>query len=312
MAVLSADEPPRGASRMALLVNPVARGAARAEDGVLRAFAAAGIRPTVARTCAPGDGVRAARQLAPRHDRLFVLGGDGTVMEAATGLAEAGSPAPIAILPAGTGNQLARALSIPLNPGRAVHALLAGEERRIDVALLNGRRRVGIGAGAGLDAAMIAGARGLLKQRLGAASYVVSAMRAALRPTHFAVHAEVDGRVIEREASVAMVLNLGNIFNGLLELAPGVSLTDGLLDLVIVDARHLGDALAFSVKELLLKWRHADSRWTFARGRAISVTPLDADIPCQVDGDLIPDRVLALHVLPNAGRVVVPLGAHII
>jgi len=312
VAVLTSGGISPGASRIALLVNPVARAAARAEAGVLAAFAAAGIHPTVARTVAAGDGVRAARELAPMHDRLFVLGGDGTVMEAATGLAEAGSPAAIAILPGGTGNQLARALSIPLNPARAVPVLLAGDERPIDVAMLNGRRRVGIGVGAGLDAAMIAGARGRLKQGLGVASYVVSATQAALRPRRFALRAEVDGQVIEREAAVAMVLNLGNIFNGLLELAPGASLTDGLLDLVIVDARHLGDALAFSVLEMLVKRRHADRRWTFARGRVVSVEPLDTDIPCQCDGDLIQDRCLSLQVLPGALRVMVPRGTRII
>ena len=312
MAVLTTGDIPRGAQRIALLVNPVARGAARAEAGVLGAFAAAGISPTVEHTRAAGDGVRAARALAPMHDRLFVLGGDGTVMEAVTGLAEAGSPMAIAILPGGTGNQLARALSIPLNPVRAVRVLLGGDERVIDVAMLNARRHVGIGAGAGLDAAMTAGARGRLKQGLGVASYVVSAAQAALRPRRFPLRAEVDGRVIEREAVVAMVLNLGNIFNGLLQLAPGASLTDGLLDLVIVDARHLGDALAFSVQEMLLKRRRPDPRWTFARGRAVSVEPLDAEIECQADGDLIPDRRLALQVLPGAGRVVVPRDARII
>ena len=159
---------------------------------------------------------------------------------------------------------------------------------------------------------MIAGARGRLKSGLGVASYVVSGTRAALRPRRFAVRAVVDGRVIEREASVAMVLNLGNIFNGLLELAPGVSLTDGLLDLVIVDARHLGDALAFSVKEMLLRWRRPDARWTFARGREVSIEPLDQAIPCQCDGDLIQDHRLALQVLPGGCRVLVPRGARII
>lgn len=312
MAVLTTGATSRGASRIGLVVNPVARAAVRAEAGVLRAFAAAGIIPTVEHTRSAGDGVRAARELAHSHDRLFVLGGDGTVMEAATGLAEAGSPMAIAILPGGTGNQLARALSIPLNPARAVRALLDGDERRIDMALLNDRRRVGVGAGAGLDAAMIERARGRLKQSLGAASYVVSATRAAWRPRRFALRAEVDGRVIEREASVAMVLNLGNIFSGLLELAPGVSLTDGMLDLVIVDARHLVDALEFSVMELLLRWRRDDRRWTFARGRSVSIEPLDETVLCQVDGDLIPDRHLALQVLPGGGRVVVPRGAHII
>lgn len=299
-------------SRTALLVNPVARRAAGIEAAVVQAFASGGVAPTVEHTRAPGDGVRAARALAASHDRLFVLGGDGTVMEAATGLAEVGSAMPIGILPAGTGNQLARALAISLAPPRAVAQLLAGTERRIDVGILNGRRWVGIGAGLGLDAAMIAGARGALKRHLGPASYVVSGTAAALRPRRFALRAEVDGGLIERDATVAMVLNLGRIFNGLLELAPGASLVDGLLDLVIVDTRHLADALSFSVSEMLLRRRHADSRWTFARGRAICVETLDSSIPAQVDGDLIDDRRLSLEVAPLAARLIVPAGSKII
>lgn len=298
--------------RTALLVNPVARRAVGVETGVLQAFSACGVTPTVEHTRAASDGVRAARALAASHDRLFVLGGDGTVMEAATGIAEAGSSIPIGILPAGTGNQLARALSISLAPVRAVAQLLRGGESRIDIGILNEHRRVGIGAGLGLDAAMIAGAHGSLKRRLGPSAYVVSATAAALRPRRFALRAEVDGRVIERECTVAMVLNLGRIFNGLLELAPGASLVDGLLDLVIVDTRDLADALSFSVSEMLLRRRHADSRWTFARGQTIRVETLDGSVPAQVDGDLIDDRRLSLEVAPLGARVLVPAGAKII
>lgn len=298
--------------RTALIVNPVARRTAGAEHSVLRAFHAAGVALTVEHTRAPRDGVRLARELASTHDRLFVLGGDGTVMEAATGLAEAGSPAAIGILPSGTGNQLARALSIPLDPSRAVGALLSGEVRHPDLAILNGHRRVGIGAGVGLDAAMIAGARGRLKKILGVSSYVVSATRAAMRPRRFSVRAEVDGRIIEREGVVAMVLNLGRIFNGLLELAPGASLIDGVLDLVIVDARWLGDALAFSVAEMFLRRRRTDPRWTFARGREISIEALDDSMPRQVDGDLVDERRLSLVVAPGERGLLAPAGATII
>jgi len=290
----------------------VARRTAATERSVLRAFGAAGVALTVEHTRAAGDGVRAARELAPTHDRLFVLGGDGTVMEAATGLAAAGSRAALGILPGGTGNQLARALSIPLTPSRAVGALLAGEARTIDLAILNGRRRIGIGAGVGLDAAMIAGARGRLKRILGVASYVVSATRAARRPPRFTIRADVDGRVIEREGVVAMVLNLGRIFNGMLEMAPGASLTDGMLDLVIVDARTLRDALAFSVVEMLLRRRRPDPRWTYARGREISIEALDPSIPRQVDGDLVEDARLSLAVAKGAGCLLAPRGVRII
>ena len=247
MAVLSA--------RTALLVNPASRRAARAEFAVRRALDDARVTPTVEHTRCAGDGERAAFELAPSHDRLFLLGGDGTVMEAVTGLAAAGADIPVGILPSGTGNQLARALSISMSPARAIAQLLNGAERRMDVGVLNGHRRVGIGAGLGLDAAMIAGARGGLKKWLGPLSYVASVSSAALRPRRFRVRADVDGRVIERDASVAMVLNLGRVFNELIEVAPGASLVDGLLDLVIVDARSFTDAFSFSVFEMLLRHR---------------------------------------------------------
>jgi len=298
--------------RTALLVNPVARRGAASAAAVLRAFQRAGVAPTVEYTRAAGDGVRAARELAAAHDRLFVLGGDGTVMEAVTGLAEAGSTAAIGILPAGTGNQLARALSISLSPPRAAAQLLHGTSCHIDAGVLNGRRRVGIGAGLGLDAAMIAGARGALKQWLGVGSYVVSAVASALHPARFAVRADVDGRIIEREAAVAMVLNLGRIFNGLLEVAPGSSLTDGLLDLVIVDARSIKDVLAFSTLELLLRRRRADPRWTFACGRHVCIETADVSVHAQVDGDLIDEHRLDLAVAPRSAHLLVPRGAAVV
>ncbi len=297
---------------MGLVVNPASRDGAHAEAPVVRALAAAGIRPSIERTREAGDGVRAARELAPSHDCLLVLGGDGTVMEAATGLADAGSTAPLGILPGGTGNQLARALSVPMSPTRAVARLLAGEARAIDCGLLNGRRRVGIGVGLGLDAAMIAGARGPLKRILGVGSYVVSALRVAARPRRFAVRAEVDGRVIERECSVAMALNLGHMFNGMLEGAPGTSLVDGRLDLALLDARHLADFLDFSLTESLLRRRRPDPRWTFASGRQIVLETQDATVPAQVDGDLIPAERFELIVLPNALHLLVPAGGRII
>lgn len=298
--------------RTALLVNPAARGSASAEASVLRALRVAGVTPTVEHTRSRGDGVRAARELSASHDRLFVLGGDGTVMEAATGLVEAGSRMPIAILPGGTGNQLARALSISMHPSRAVGQLLGGVERCIDAAILNGHRRVGIGAGLGLDAAMIHGAQGQLKRSLGVASYAVSALSAAWLPKRFAVRAEVDDRVIERECSVAMALNLGSLFKGGLEGAPGTSLMDGRLDLVLLDARHLGDFLAYAVTEAFLRRRRTDRRWTFASGSRLCIETADASILAQVDGDLIDNRRLELTVSPSSIRVLVPQGAVII
>jgi diacylglycerol kinase family enzyme len=96
-----------------------------------------------------------------------------------------------------------------------------------------------------------------------------------------------------------------------MEVAPGASLTDGLLDLVIVEARNLLDALTFSVAEVLLRRRHADPRWTFARGREISIHTSQAGVRAQVDGDLIETGPLTLLVQPRALHLLLPVGARL-
>ncbi|MBW7933000.1 MAG: YegS/Rv2252/BmrU family lipid kinase [Gemmatimonadaceae bacterium] len=298
--------------RAALIINPASRRGAAAEARVRRAFAAAGVSPTVRYTECAGDGERVARELAPAHDCLFVLGGDGTVMEAVTGLAAVEADLPVGILPGGTGNQLARAMHIPLSPSRAVRALLRGNaDQRMDLGQLNGHRRVGIGAGIGLDAVMTRDARGALKRWLGVLSYFVTATRAAWRPRRFGVRAVVDGEVVEREAAVAMVLNLGRVMNGLIEMAPGSSLLDGQLDLVIVDAKSLRDAISFTFREMVLRARRVDRRWTYRRGRSITLEVAEPGIPAQVDGDLIEANRLAVDVMPMGGRFLLPAGVRL-
>lgn len=301
------------AGRVGLIVNPASRTGARAEAHVLAVLAAAGITPTVERTRAAGDGVRAARDLAPAHDCILVLGGDGTLMEAATGLAELKADVPLGILPGGTGNQIARAISMPMSAARAAKRLIAtGEVRAIDCGVLNGARRVGIGVGLGLDAAMIAGARGRLKQVLGVGSYVVSALSVAWRPHRFPVRATVDGRVFERECSVVLAVNLGYMFKGLMRAVPGSSLTDGRVDLAMLDTRHLYDFVHWSVTRAMLRLSGADPRWTFASGEHITIETSDLTVPAQVDGDLITPQPFELRVLPRALRLLVPKGVAII
>lgn len=74
--------------------------------------------------------------LAGGAERVFVLGGDGTVLAVAAALL--GGDVPLGIVPLGTANLLARDLAIPLDPLRAIAALVDGEVRRIDVARVNG------------------------------------------------------------------------------------------------------------------------------------------------------------------------------
>ena len=86
----------------------------------------AGVQCEVVFTERPGHAAEIVRQRADGYDAIFTLGGDGTAMEVAGALA--GTPCPLGVLAGGTGNLLARAVGIPLDPKAAVPLLLRGEE----------------------------------------------------------------------------------------------------------------------------------------------------------------------------------------
>src|SRR5437868_3249381 len=138
LALLTGDEQraPDGARarsiRLALLVaNPASRLGRRRLPRALAALQRAGVRSDVIFTERPGHAAEIVAERSAGYDAVFTLGGDGTAMEAASALA--GTMRPLGVLAGGTGNLLARAVGIPLDPKRAIPMLLGGEELHIDL-----------------------------------------------------------------------------------------------------------------------------------------------------------------------------------
>ena len=123
-------------------------------------------------------------------DLLFVWGGDGMVQRCIDAIGKA--PVTLAIVPAGTANLFASNLGIPKDLEQAVRIGLKGHRRTLDVGSINGER-FAVMAGNGFDAAMIRGADGGMKDRLGRLAYVVTGMRAVRRDA-VETRIEVDGR----------------------------------------------------------------------------------------------------------------------
>lgn len=140
----------------ALIYNPLAgrlRGRRQRElDRAVELLTGYGIRTTVLATTGPGSATEIARQeLAVGRDLIIVCGGDGTINEVVNGMA--GSPTPLAILPAGHGNALATALGLPWSIQRAAHCIPRSEVRRIALGRAGTRYFVNwAGAGVGSEA----------------------------------------------------------------------------------------------------------------------------------------------------------------
>lgn len=291
---------------VALIANPASRRGAPLRKRARAAFERAGVRCELLLTARPGHAAELARDARGDYDAVFVLGGDGTVMEVAGALAHSGVP--MGVLAGGTGNLLARAVGIPLRIDRAVPALLSGGRLRIDLGRLDGGRRFAVAAGVGIDARMIAGTPGWMKRRLGILAYTVVATKAAVAAVlgHEGFHARVtvDGETLERRAVAVMVANFGAVLADRITLGPGIAGDDGVLDVCIFSPRTLADAVRV-MRRMLAKDFGDDACMLYRSGRHIRVDAEPAGL-VQADGDLVGDTPFEVEVEPLAVELLVP------
>ncbi|MFF1340690.1 diacylglycerol kinase family protein [Streptomyces sp. NPDC058290] len=268
-------------------------------------------------------GALAARTAEADTSLVVVCGGDGTVRACADVVA--GTGIPLAIVPCGTGNLLARNLRLPADPAAALREALSGEAVGLDVGRVGGDgfapTRFAVMAGAGFDAAMVRDASARLKKRLGWAAYIVSALR-HLRDPRMRLTIRLDGAApLERRARMVVIGNVGSLQGGL-PLLPDARPDSGRLEMVLLDPRGAGGWLAAA--------GHLASRTTGGRARPspgrsgrraargaleyFSAARIELRFaraqPRELDGDAFPagTRVTA-EVEPGALRVCLPVPA---
>ena len=252
----------------------------------------------------PDDtGERLAREAVRSGvDLVLASGGDGTITACAGGVA--GSGVPLGVLPCGTGNLLARNLSLPLSLDEALTVALTGSDRRLDVGIANDRPFV-VMAGIGFDAEMLADASEQLKKHLGWAAYMVSALR-HLRDRPARVTLRTEGGPPRRYwASGVIIGNVGSL-QGNVPLLPDAQPDDGVLDIAVLAAWEWTGWLRLATDVLL---RRSSGRLTHLTCRELLVDVGRAR-PWQVDGDVVgSSRRLKVTVRPQTLVLRVPVKA---
>ena len=323
-------------SRLAFVINPAAGSRGRGRlgdlvDAVRQRCAAAGVAHEATFTERPGHGRGLAAAFADRgFSPVVAWGGDGTVNEVATALMHRDTV--LGIVPAGSGNGLARELGIGLDPRAALDAAVGGRDRVIDMGVLAGRPFVNL-AGVGLPASVAdlfdrrarqsppdgsarrpanpAGVRAVLRRRLlagrGLPGYVLATARRLLGYRSRRYTLATGERTVEGPALLVEVANGRQYGNGAV-IAPHARLDDGLLDLVTVDA--VGRARA--AWGLWRLFNGTVDRHPYVHCSRVEGVTISADHPLQfhVDGEAVQGgSTLSASVLPNALRVRVPAPA---
>jgi YegS/Rv2252/BmrU family lipid kinase len=299
---------PPAVRRVQVIFNPTAGGARRAKyRQVLEILLRAGVEVDERPTGKRGDAEAFAAELARGAcDRLVVAGGDGTINEAINGLAQnraGGALTPLAILPLGTANVLAREIGLSIRPARVADAILRGPSRPISLGDTNGRRFV-LMAGVGFDAHVVARVGKGLKQRLGKGAYVYETLRQVGRFEFPSYRVWIDGReVIAASAVVANARHYGGGF----VIAPEASLETPTLEVCLFDTAGRAAALKYAAA-LVLRLLPYLPDFEVVRGRHVRIHG-PAEDPIQGDGDIVAALPTEVRILPDALNLVFPPGS---
>lgn len=233
-----------GPDRVAVVINPIAgigvsvRRARRRAERASDLLSAARVASDIVITERAGHAAELARGAVARGARVVVAwGGDGTVNEVAAALV--GSAASLAVIPAGSGNGLARTIGMPAGAAPAFDRILHGADRVIDVGEIDGRVFVNV-AGIGFDARVAQAFASIGRRRRGLLRYGAIVARELRRYESgcydLTLDPHPDAVPMPLTAFLLTFANGRQWGNGAI-IAPAAELDDGLLDVVAVEDR---------------------------------------------------------------------------
>lgn len=282
------------------IVNPTAGGSAGAAAllRVARPLREAGASLETEYSRSLAHARELARQAGERGRVVLAVGGDG--IAGGIGGALSGTGALLGLVPAGRGNDFARALGLPADPDELARVLLHRAPRPVDTIEVESAvhpRTVVLGSVyAGVDALANRHANHARLLR-GAASYYAGGLRAVATWRAATYRVTVDGEEHTHRGYTVVAANSAYYGSGRM-IAPGARVDDGLLDVVLI--RAAPRRLFFTLMNELRTGGHVDRpEVRVLRGREISVAA-DREIPYGADGEVDAVLPVTARVLPGA------------
>ncbi len=295
--------------RVLLVANPTSGiGKARRRlDGVAAAMRRGGWNVEELLTRDSGDAREAVAAMDGSRPLAVAFGGDGTFNELLNGADLARCT--LAIIPAGTGNVLAKELGMSRLPGRAARQLLKGRTARFDVGLCNGRKFISV-FGAGVDARAVQLVHRSRGSTLTQLHYLPHVLRSALEAPGLRIEVELDG---EPFAQGVCQVSAGNTssYGGPIQVTPAAAPDDGLLDLMCLEWEGLAEVPVL-VGCALLRSLHLSERIRYGRGTEVLVRSEQPGVPYEVDGEAAGTLPARIELKRRAVCLLAPAGFQII
>lgn len=285
-----------------LIINPNSRQGAEAElDEGLARLAQAGITVVRVASQSPEQSVQAVREHRNNVDLVIMGGGDGTISSMAATLYECGLP--LAVLPLGTANDLARSLGLTGGLEQAFDTIIAGRRQRIDLGVVNKHYFFNV-AHLGLGVKVTQELTDELKKQWGVFSYLKAFFVALARVKQFKVRLVADG-VHYRQRSIQMAVGNGRYYGGGNVIDEATRIDDGQLSLYSLRPQTVWELLTLA--PLLRDGRQRYNRRVFyIQAKHIEITAGAKPMAIHADGEPVTQTPATFTVIPQALAVLMP------
>ena len=299
-----------------LIHNPNAgnggKGRRRMLDEARRIFATGGIHTDLAETRKPGDATQMAQHASAEGRELVIAcGGDGTLNEVVNGLARQrnGHRVPLALLPGGTANVLAKELDLPWDIPSAAEKLVHGEVKDIALGLATPQEQPETKkyflsvAGAGPDGMIVYSIDLDLKARVGMLAYWWQGARQVFRYNF--PHFRITSGDKKMNASLVVVGRTKN-YGGPFKITTNADLFEDRFELMALTTRSGFRYLSYLPTLWMGRLREAEGVH-FWKANTVLCEPLDQDpVYAQVDGEPLARLPVEFKIVPRALRLLVP------
>jgi YegS/Rv2252/BmrU family lipid kinase len=258
-------------------------------------FHPAGVEWAVSITQKSGDAARFTRQaIVDGADVVGAYGGDGTVMEVAQ--AVQGGDIPMAILPGGTANLMSVELGIPKDLTKAAQIIVDPDSvvRQVDMGQV-GEKRFMLRVGMGFAGEKVKLADRELKDKWGILAYSIAGLKALKTAPVVQYNITVDGEEYETDGKTCLIDNAGNMGTQGVSPSKSISISDGLLDVIIVRDAKAGSWIALGKSMRGKEEQGAVKHW---QGREINIE-CDSPQDVQGDGEMWDQTPVSAKVLPG-------------